>query len=194
MARPWVKINVKRCKRLKQIIDETKITQYHLAELTNISPQSISNMVRCKANVTEKTARAVVEVFPQYNFEWLMGHSEYKTELEQRLSPKIFAIVSKKKREKAVNGFFEAHGLSFTRYLPGIPPDMPGDIFAELPPAEQQMHIKRAMSNMQYYLIETKSQKTIAVISKQEYENFVADINDYVEFKFDKLFKDKGEN
>ena len=194
MARPWVKINVKRCERLKQIIDETKITQYHLAELTNISPQSISNMVRCKANVTEKTAKAVIDVFPEYNFDWLMGHSEYKTELEQRLSPKIFAIVSKKKREKAVNGFFEAHGLSFTRYLPGIPPDMPGDIFAELPPAEQQMHIKRSMSNMQYYLIETKSQKTIAVISKQEYENFVADINDYVEFKFDKLFKDKGEN
>ena len=124
MARPWVKINVKRCKRLKQIIDETKITQYHLAELTNISPQSISNMVRCKANVTEKTARAVVEAFPQYNFEWLMGQSDYKTAMQQRLSTHIPGFIVKKTEENAVNGFMRTYGLYFAANIPGIPTNM----------------------------------------------------------------------
>lgn len=83
MARPAIKINPKRAERLKIVIDDKKITQKHLSELTGISQQAISAMVNGKTNVTETTARAVVDIFPEYRFEWLMGYIDDKNAAAQ---------------------------------------------------------------------------------------------------------------
>lgn len=192
MSRPPVKINVKRCNRLKQIIDETKVKQCRLSELTGISQQAISNMVQCKANVTETTARAVVEVFPQYNFEWLMGQSDYKTAMQQRLSTHIPGFIAKKTEENAVNGFMKAYGLYFAANIPGIPTNMSIEELSGLSPQKYEMLIGNTKAKVEFALCREKSQEIVAILSQQEYNNFVSDINDYVEFKFDKLFKQKG--
>lgn len=83
MSRPRVEINVKRCKRLKQVIDETGIKQNQLAADTGISQQSISAMVQEKANVTDTTVEIIVKRFPQYSAEWLLGYSDYKNNSER---------------------------------------------------------------------------------------------------------------
>lgn len=192
MARPIVEINVKRCNRLKQLISETGIRQTQLSELTNISQQAISNMVQCKANVTETTARAVIEVFPQYNFDWLMGYSDYKTGLEQKIVPIASRFADKKLKENAVNNFLKAYGLYFEVHSCSVPPSMSIEDFNCLPSDTRESILKGISRFPKFSLIEAKSQKVIAIFSEREYENFITDINDYVEFKFDKLVKQKG--
>lgn len=83
MSRPKAEINVKRCERLKQIIKEQGIKQTELSEETGISQQAISAMVQGKANVTETTAEIMVEKFPQYSVEWLLGFTDYKNNAEE---------------------------------------------------------------------------------------------------------------
>lgn len=83
MSRPRAEINIKRCKRLKQLIDETGIKQNQLAADTGISQQSISAMVQEKANVTDTTIEIITKKFPQYSAEWLSGYSDYKNTTER---------------------------------------------------------------------------------------------------------------
>lgn len=84
MARPREKIHVERGKRLKQLCEEQGITQEELSRRIYISQQNISRMINGKANVTENTARIIAEKFPDYSFDWLMGHTDFKTSDEMR--------------------------------------------------------------------------------------------------------------
>ena len=83
MARPKLKINAKRCERLKQIIEETGIHQNQLCADTGISQQAISAMVNKKANVTDQTAELIIERFPQYSLAWLKGDTDYKNNADK---------------------------------------------------------------------------------------------------------------
>jgi len=89
MGRPRVEIKPIRGKRLKQICEEQGITQQVLSSKIYISQQAISNMVTGQANVTEVTARKVIEYVSNeyhydYRFEWLMGYDDYKTEEDKK--------------------------------------------------------------------------------------------------------------
>ncbi len=89
MGRPKVEIKGIRGKRLKQICEEQNITQQTLSSKVYISQQAISNMVTGQANVTEVTARKVIEYISKelhfdYRFEWLMGYDDYKTESDKQ--------------------------------------------------------------------------------------------------------------
>lgn len=86
MARPKVEIKPIRGFRVKQLCTELQITQAELARKTNISVQAISGMINGKVNVTETSANAIHEAFPQYSFKWIMGYSDYKTVLEEKLA------------------------------------------------------------------------------------------------------------
>ncbi len=68
-----------RGERIKTIYQELNLSQGELAERVNMKQSAISEMVNGKRTVTETTARAIVEEFPQYRFEWLMGYDDYKT-------------------------------------------------------------------------------------------------------------------
>lgn len=74
MARNTVEIKPIRGKRLKKLCDENGITQMELANKVFISQQTISKIIKGKANLTETTARKISEVYPGYSFEWLMGY------------------------------------------------------------------------------------------------------------------------
>ena len=80
MARPRVKINPERGKRLKNLCEWEGITQQNLAEKIHISQQTVSQMVQGKSTVTEQTAEEIAAAFPKYRKEWLLGFDDFPTE------------------------------------------------------------------------------------------------------------------
>lgn len=82
MPRPKVKINPICGKRLKELCKEQKITQTKLSEIIFITQQTLSKIVNGECSLTEQTARKIVNIFPIYRIEWLMGLDDYKTEAE----------------------------------------------------------------------------------------------------------------
>ena len=85
MGKPKYEINVERCKRFKQILDQTNTTQTYLSKKIGLSKQSIGAMVNCRADVTERTAKLVTDLFPQYKFSWLMyGYADLEDNLRMQ--------------------------------------------------------------------------------------------------------------
>lgn len=80
MARQKVEINPICGQRLKQICQEQGITQRQLHEKIHLSQQGISAIVKGKASLTGDIANKVIEVFPQYRIEWLLGYDDMPTE------------------------------------------------------------------------------------------------------------------
>ena len=80
MARQKVEINPICGQRLKQICQEQGITQKQLHEKIHLSQQAISAIVKGKASLTGDIANKVIEVFPQYRIEWLLGYDDMPTE------------------------------------------------------------------------------------------------------------------
>lgn len=79
MGRPRIVRHPIRGLRVKQICVEQGITQNELSNRIGISKQNFSLMITGKANITEDTARKIVQIFPEYRFEWIMGYDDYKT-------------------------------------------------------------------------------------------------------------------
>ena len=72
--------------RIKTIYKEMGLSQGKLAGELNMPQSAISEMVNGRRTVTETTARAIVEKFPKYRFEWLMGYDDYKTLMDLNLA------------------------------------------------------------------------------------------------------------
>ena len=85
MGRPPKEINYKRCENLKELLDEVKKkdreknTQANIAERIYISQQELSKIVNKHANLTEETAKRIIEEFPEYRLNWLLGYDTFKT-------------------------------------------------------------------------------------------------------------------
>lgn len=85
MARPRVEIQRKRGENLKQLCRDEGISQAALANMIHISQQTISKICTGKATLTEQTAKLIVEKYPQYRLEWLLGYDCFKT-VDERIS------------------------------------------------------------------------------------------------------------
>lgn len=180
MARPKGVINEKRCKRLKQILVETDTSQKQLHEMTNISQQAISAMIKKYANVTETTAKLVTDLFPNYSFEWLMGYTDYKNNSE-----KFAAVISKAQNE----GDLLLHGLTAFAKLCGyqIGLSSPAYKLGEEPvPVEKVLKMVRDGYTIQ------KDGQTVR-LSLDEMNLFENEVCDFVELKLKHLFKQKGD-
>lgn len=192
MSRPKVEINVKRCERLKQIIDETGISQKQLWKKTGLSQQAISAMVRGNANVTETTAKLVTGLFPQYSVDWLMGSSDYKNESH-------FASQWLKGAVKAENLLLA--GLSSFASLSGYeitPPKLTATITTEeglsMPlTAENCDDLSKATLTMVSGYVISKDGQSVE-LNPEEMDAFENEVCDFVEFKLKHLFKQRGAN
>lgn len=76
MPRKAVEIRSIRSERLKTLIDEQGITQAMLSAKIFISQQTISKIINGKANLTEETARKIIEAYPGYSLDYLMGFDQ----------------------------------------------------------------------------------------------------------------------
>lgn len=173
MARPRVEIKPLRGLRVKQLCTELDITQAKLAEKTGISVQGISGMVNGKVNVTETSANAIHEAYPQYSFEWIMGYSEHKNEWDM-----FVTTLSKAKQEGAmleagIKLFADCNGFTITNPFNGLPKTQSVEIGITA--------IKKG------YLI-SKEGKSIN-LSVEDMNHLINDISDYVEYRLDRYIK-----
>ena len=73
MARPKVEINPECGKRLKILLEETGEKQVVLSKKIPLSQQTISRIIRGKANLTPENAARIAQLYPQYSKYWLLG-------------------------------------------------------------------------------------------------------------------------
>ena len=178
MSRPKKEINAKRCERLKQIISETGIKQNQLAVETGISQQSISAMVQGKANVTQTTAEIIVDRFPQYSIEWLLGFPDFKNNAE-----KCRSIISQAQHE----GDLLLSGLSAFAQL--------NDYQIKLCSPPVSAHGKIAVEDVLKAVRDgyTISHNHVSIqLSLEEMNAFENEVCDFVELQLKHLFKRKG--
>lgn len=106
MGRPPKEINVERCNRLKELLDDLKKqnpkenTQDKIAKKIPISQQVLSNIVNCKANLTEEIAKRIIELYPEYSLFWLLGldRPKYAIDNSQYVIDKANSIYRKQQR------------------------------------------------------------------------------------------------
>ena len=94
MGRPKTEIKPKPAERLKMLCDDEGITQKDLSKKIHISPQTISKIINQRSSLTEDNAKRIIDLYPKYRFEWLMGYDPYKTTSELNL-----AILSQAQQE-----------------------------------------------------------------------------------------------
>lgn len=175
MSRPRVEINTERCKRLKQLIEETGIKQNQLAADTGISQQSISAMVQEKANVTDTTIEIIAKKFPRYSAEWLSGYSDYKNSAER-----FAAVISRSRNE----GELLLMGLDTFAHLAGY------QIELNMPHSDK-ISVDKALESVKtaYTLSHDGAVIRLSVDEMNAFEN---EVFDSVELQLKHLFKRKG--
>jgi DNA-binding XRE family transcriptional regulator len=180
MARPKVEVREIPCKRFNQILEETKVSQKWLSEHIFISVQTISGMKHGSANVSSETARRIVQIFPQYSYEWLMGYTDYKNQSE-----KFGALISEGQNEAdlLLRGLIAFAKL--TGYKIGLksPAHGPNETSAS---AENWVKMFRDGYTIQ------KDGQTVN-LSLEEMNLFENEVCDFVELKLKHLLKQKGD-
>lgn len=86
MSRTKTEINPKRAENVKKLIEAEKITQTELADRIHMTQQNISRIVQMKQPLTEETARHIIEQYPKYRIEWLLGYDDYMTTADYLLA------------------------------------------------------------------------------------------------------------
>lgn len=68
----------KRVARIRIIMDREHLKQKDLADALNMEPQNFSRIM-ISGKVSEKTCRKIIELYPEYRLEWLMGYDDSPT-------------------------------------------------------------------------------------------------------------------
>ncbi len=85
MGRKKAEINPIRAERLKILIDREKkirhgdFSQIKFAESINMAQQNVSRIIQMHQALYEQTARHIIEQYPNYRIEWLLGYDDYMT-------------------------------------------------------------------------------------------------------------------
>lgn len=80
-----MEIDKKRGERLRTIARRKGVTQTELSEQLGCSPVHLSKIVTGSRNLTEDMAQKVVNLFPEYRLQWLLGYDDYATDEEALL-------------------------------------------------------------------------------------------------------------
>ena len=79
MSRKKTEINPIRAERVKALIEREGISQSAFAGKIPMTQQNVSRIINLKNALTEETARLIIERFPEYRIEWLMGYDDQMT-------------------------------------------------------------------------------------------------------------------
>lgn len=120
MSRPKTPINPKRAERVKTMIDRENISQSEFADRVHLTQQAISRIINMKTALIEATARDMIEAFPGYRLEWLLGLDDYMTE-----SDLFDAYIARIDKEHDTNVYIvrqlaALHGVDVTLYTAGM--------------------------------------------------------------------------
>ena len=76
------KAEEKRVPRIKELMKREGIKQVDLADDLGMEPQNFSRILRT-GKVSEKTCKKIVNLYPEYQLEWLLGYSDSMTQTEE---------------------------------------------------------------------------------------------------------------
>lgn len=83
MSKKPTEINPVRAERVKILMKRENINQTQLAELIPQTQQNISRILTNKQPLTEENAKRIVELFPGYRLQWLLGYDDVMTQTDQ---------------------------------------------------------------------------------------------------------------
>lgn len=83
-----------RAERLKEIIKNERLTQSSLADKVGVTQQSISRIMQGKQALTEGMVNRIINTFPEYDKEWLLGYKEKRVDKANILREAIEEMIS----------------------------------------------------------------------------------------------------
>lgn len=175
MARPEAKINPAAGSHLRTILKEQGYSQTAFGKLIGTGQQNISMMINGHNRITEETADAIREHFPQYRKEWILGFDEAKTERDL-FSQTILKQI--KEAQELSAGFISmaaAGGYTIEHHI-----KHKGDPFGEA-------FDQRAGG----YTINKDDQN--AILTRQEAIALEHEVREFVQFKLSLILKDKNQ-
>ena len=152
---------------------------------------TISKICNGKSPLTSYVAGEIVKCFPGTRYEWLMGTSEFETDLLLQGYKAFRPYMEKKKRENAVSAFFRSLNLSFSLNMPNNTKlELPTDEFlssandGELEEAFRE--IDSVLRSPSAYIIE-KDGEVWGYCSEEKKNALFEEIFDFAEFSLLKL-------
>lgn len=197
MSRKKVEINPIRGERLKMLLIENGIDQKELADKINYSKEHISYIINGRRNLTEDAAQAIIKLFPGTRIEWLMGYDDFKTPLHAKVFPAFQTFISHRNRKRALKNLLSVYGLSFEFDPQSLSPDVleafnntktedmdkiPEDILMQ--GIDEFWELDDTQPN---YILKHSSGEIILRCSENQIKQLEIDIEDYLEFKLNKL-------
>ena len=168
MSRKKTEINPIRAERVKELIKRENITQIQLADRIYQSQQNISRIVQNRQPLTEETARLIVQAFPEYRIEWLLGYDE--------IMMKKDVIPTKYEKLRTEKDTLEKAVLSLIRL---------SDFDIKLKSLENAEDLHNFLKK---YCTITRDGKSIT-FSVEELNSFENEICDYIEFRLLHMMK-----
>lgn len=196
MSRKRVDVNPIRGERLKILLTENGIDQKELADKIGYTKEHISYIINGRRNLTEEAARAIIKQFPGTRIEWLMGYDDFRTQLQLSFFPAVKSLVSTRNRKRALEKLLSAYGLSFEFDPEELSTNLEafGDMKTEdidkIPGGALAQEISDFMkrgNDMQDYILKHSSGEIILRCSENQIRQLEIDIEDYLEFKLNKL-------
>ncbi len=92
MSRKRTEIDPKRAERLKILIDHEKelrngkFSQTQFAKSIHMTQQNVSRIIQMHQALNEQTAKDIIEQYPKYRVEWLLGYDDYMTPADYLLA------------------------------------------------------------------------------------------------------------
>lgn len=175
MSRIPDEIKAKSADHLKKLIAENRLKKGEFAQSIGRSAQTVSAMVKGSGPVTERTARAINALYPDYSVEWLMGLAEYPNALAESI-----AAIDQSKRDATLlrEGFrtlATLMGYTITKSAEATIND--GRVRAE----EKVREV-----NEGYLVSRNGKQARISLVDMHLLQNEIAD---FVDFKLDRLLQ-----
>lgn len=197
MARPKVKINPAWSQVIRRICLDQGISQVALSRSIHLSQQTVSKIAQGKASLTAETAEAIIKVYPEYRFQWLMGLDEYPTEAERSVNILLDKLWSDDQQREQIEKLLIIHGYSvemLTDPQTGYP--VKGNTVLRIAPdtADKKILALAHSSRPQPLIsISGPSGKQIR-IENDTYSHIWKDISDYARMKMQLLFEREAEN
>lgn len=185
MPKSKTKINPVSIERVKQVINESGMTQKDFAKkVLFYEQQTLSKIVNGKAPLTRESAARIAQYFKDINAAWLMGESDCKTKHEQEFYDFYADLCGEIQKEDeawqtildSCSCGFSLFEKSFKLYLHSM-----GYTLDYLrPPVEEGV--------VRYSIVDTEGNLCM-VLTVQEEAEIVREIADFAEFKIKKLIE-----
>lgn len=179
MANSTHEIKVSSANHLKQFLTETGVRKKELASKIGRSAQAISALVSGKSMMSERTAKLINEIYPDYSVEWLTGHAEYPNAHVEAV-----AAISQAERDSALleEGFrclAELMGYAVTKDY--------GSLFEN---SGHSVAVEDAFSAIKRGWLVCRDGKKVQ-LSIDDMSRLQNEIADFVDFKLGRLLKER---